>query len=322
MADIRGLLQKNNGALQLARQGSIRLRTSHPKIKAAESIFENPFDDLASLNTTLTPTTFTFDDDVINSKAYRTALINSSSQQRLNQASTDLNTSDAGTDHRNTVLRSLLRKREDETIRLREQIEALSRSNASISSRLKEKEEQYSSKSTESRSQDARIKELLSQIEAATKRETKLSKGLQQLESSVEKNLKKNKKPLLAQFRKTPENIPHLIFPKVWTFAGVVDLESATNQSMEKGIVNDEMTFLVIEEEKLAETKATLERKLQAVTRESRDGYRKFGSYSSYVQEEHLALFIGGKSLEHLSDEYVNLLLANLMFYMTTIVFW
>jgi len=121
--------------------------------------YESPFDDLASLNTTLKSTTFRFDNNVINSKAYRAAIFKSISQQQLNQSSVDID------------IRSLLKAREEESIRIHEQIWNLSRTNEELSANLKRKEKDHFRRGD-------RIVNLNSDIEAATKREAKLTKGL------------------------------------------------------------------------------------------------------------------------------------------------
>jgi hypothetical protein len=320
MSDIRGLLQKNSGALQMVRQESHRLRSTHPKVNAPESIFESPFDDLASLDTTLTPTAFTFDDDVINSKAYRMALTKPTSQ-RKDLSSTDLGAPGTESDQRNAVLRSLLREREDESIRLREQIETLSRSNSSLSARLKENEERYSAKSAETTRRIAEIEKMRSEIEMASKREAKINTSLQKMEKAFSK---KGKTSIFSLSRDAPDAEPRRPSPKIWVFAGVNNADNAVQICIKKGIIKegisdeDDMIIIFMNEESLAETKNDMGRELLAIY-ESR---KSLGSYNQHIQEEQLALVIGEKSAKHLSDEYVNLLLVTLMMYTTVIVFW
>ena len=320
MSDIRNLLQQNSGVLDLARQDSRRLRSNHPKVNAPESIFESPFDDLASLNTTLTPTTFAFDDDVINSKAYRMALAQPNSH-RKDMSSTNLSPSSAESDQRNIVLRSLLREREDESIRLREQIDTLSKSNASLLARLEESQELYSAKSAEIARKVAESEKMKTELELASKREAGQNRSLQRMEKALSK---KGKSSIFSLSREAPKIEPLRRSPKVWALAGVNDanhaVEICTQQRIIKEEYNDmdEMLIIHVDEESLTETKKDMERELSAMfaTRKAAT------SYFQSLQQDAVVLVIGEKSLKHLQDEYVNLLLVWIMLYATVTVFW
>jgi hypothetical protein len=71
------MLQQNTVMLQEAVRRTNTLRQSHPKVRAPASIFEAAVDDSASMHTytsAATDTTFTFDNDIVNSQAYRRVL--------------------------------------------------------------------------------------------------------------------------------------------------------------------------------------------------------------------------------------------------------
>jgi hypothetical protein len=71
-------------------QRTVSLRQSHPRVKAPSSIFEFSIDDAASIisysDSVMSATDFSFDDVIVNSKAYRRALASVSSQNLSAQA--------------------------------------------------------------------------------------------------------------------------------------------------------------------------------------------------------------------------------------------
>ncbi|KAF2111935.1 hypothetical protein BDV96DRAFT_649303 [Lophiotrema nucula] len=73
MADIKQLLHDNNPKLEEATCGSRDLRLSHPDVKVPGSIYDLHADSqsLSDAQSVLSSAEFTFDDEVINSKAYR-----------------------------------------------------------------------------------------------------------------------------------------------------------------------------------------------------------------------------------------------------------
>ncbi|KAF2016485.1 hypothetical protein BU24DRAFT_409583 [Aaosphaeria arxii CBS 175.79] len=84
--EIRTLIQANMGTMQNAAQRLGQFRNANAQVKAPRSIFENAFDDVASLysvDSAATSTNFIFDDVVVNSQAYRRALAQSRSSVAL-----------------------------------------------------------------------------------------------------------------------------------------------------------------------------------------------------------------------------------------------
>jgi hypothetical protein len=76
MADIRKLVEENSGKLDQVVKRSKTLRQSHPRIKVPDSIFsyDSRLGDTADAESITRSTHFEFDDQVINSKAYRRAM--------------------------------------------------------------------------------------------------------------------------------------------------------------------------------------------------------------------------------------------------------
>lgn len=76
MADIRKLVEDNSGKLDQVVKRSKTLRQSHPRIKVPESMFSyhSRTDDAADAESISKYTQFDFDDQVVNSKAYRHAM--------------------------------------------------------------------------------------------------------------------------------------------------------------------------------------------------------------------------------------------------------
>lgn len=76
IADIRKLVTENKATLNQVMTRSRTLRQSHPRLQVPESIFNqrDPGEDAADANSILKSTEFTFDDEVVNSKAYRRAM--------------------------------------------------------------------------------------------------------------------------------------------------------------------------------------------------------------------------------------------------------
>lgn len=84
IADIKRLVQDNSVTLEMALKGTKTLRQTHPKVKVPESLFnrqdiqgEGSDNELLQLDTE-----FAFDDDVVNSKAYRRVMAMALSRSR------------------------------------------------------------------------------------------------------------------------------------------------------------------------------------------------------------------------------------------------
>ncbi|KAF2119043.1 hypothetical protein BDV96DRAFT_568953 [Lophiotrema nucula] len=78
--EIRTLIQNNTAVLQGVAQRTSKFRQANPRIKAPRSVFEVTIDDAASLysvDSVATSTNFFFDDQVVNSAAYRRILAQS-----------------------------------------------------------------------------------------------------------------------------------------------------------------------------------------------------------------------------------------------------
>jgi hypothetical protein len=81
IADIRKLVRENSATLEQVVKRSQTLRRSHPRIRVPESMFSheggayrNEAEDAADAESIIKSTDFSFDDEVINSKAYRRAM--------------------------------------------------------------------------------------------------------------------------------------------------------------------------------------------------------------------------------------------------------
>lgn len=76
IADIKRLVQENNVVLEKAVKRTRTLRQSHPKIRVPESVFNQPIVEDGDSESTLMgkDTEFAFDDDIVDSKAYRRAM--------------------------------------------------------------------------------------------------------------------------------------------------------------------------------------------------------------------------------------------------------
>ena len=76
MADIRKLVEENSGKLDQVVKRSKTLRQSHPRIRVPESIFsyDSGVADASDAESIVKSTHFEFDDQVVNSKAYRRAM--------------------------------------------------------------------------------------------------------------------------------------------------------------------------------------------------------------------------------------------------------
>ncbi|UPX12214.1 uncharacterized protein EKO05_0002776 [Ascochyta rabiei] len=76
MADIRKLIEKNSSKLDQVVKRSKTLRQSHPRIRVPDSIFsyDSSIADTADAESIMKSTRFEFDDQVVNSKAYRRAM--------------------------------------------------------------------------------------------------------------------------------------------------------------------------------------------------------------------------------------------------------
>ncbi|KAL6708142.1 hypothetical protein ACN47E_003326 [Coniothyrium glycines] len=87
ISDIRQLVQANSATLDQVVRRSRTLRQSHPRIKVPESIFQNQGNtaDTADAESMLKSTEFTFDDEVLNSKAYRRAMAMYTASSKNNQ---------------------------------------------------------------------------------------------------------------------------------------------------------------------------------------------------------------------------------------------
>ncbi|KAF2202759.1 hypothetical protein GQ43DRAFT_462125 [Delitschia confertaspora ATCC 74209] len=86
LAEISKLLRNNTTVLQAVAQKSSKFRQANPRVKAPSSVFELAIDDFTSLysyDSSATSTNFAFDDDIINSQAYRRALHSSRSPVNL-----------------------------------------------------------------------------------------------------------------------------------------------------------------------------------------------------------------------------------------------
>jgi hypothetical protein len=76
IADIRKLVEENSASLNQVIKRSKTLRQSHPCVRVPESLFnkENQLEDAADAESIIKSTEFTFDDEVITSRAYRRAM--------------------------------------------------------------------------------------------------------------------------------------------------------------------------------------------------------------------------------------------------------
>ncbi|KAH7087829.1 hypothetical protein FB567DRAFT_355180 [Paraphoma chrysanthemicola] len=76
IADIRKLIEENSATLDKVVKRSKTLRQSHPRVTVPESLFnhEVAVEDAAEAESIIKSTEFTFDDEVINSRAYRRAM--------------------------------------------------------------------------------------------------------------------------------------------------------------------------------------------------------------------------------------------------------
>lgn len=76
IADIRKLVEENSATLDQVVKRSRTLRQSHPRVRVPESLFSHTQqeEDAVDAESIVKSTEFTFDDEVINSKAYRRAM--------------------------------------------------------------------------------------------------------------------------------------------------------------------------------------------------------------------------------------------------------
>jgi hypothetical protein len=84
------LLQNSHLVLGQVAQRTARFRQAYPRVKAPPSVFRAMVDDTASIysfNSTATSTNFDFDNDVVNSQAYRRAMASSRSNVNLSAMS-------------------------------------------------------------------------------------------------------------------------------------------------------------------------------------------------------------------------------------------
>ncbi|KAF2128514.1 hypothetical protein P153DRAFT_376644 [Dothidotthia symphoricarpi CBS 119687] len=82
IADIRLLVEANSSKLDQVVKRSRTLRQSHPRIQVPDSLFSHTYskEDAADADSIIKSTEFSFDDEVINSKAYRRAMAMYASQ--------------------------------------------------------------------------------------------------------------------------------------------------------------------------------------------------------------------------------------------------
>lgn len=85
IADIRTLVTANSATLDQVVERSKTLRKAHPRVQVPESVFsnDNTLIDATDVESILHSTEFTFDDEVVNSKAYRRAMALYTSKGKL-----------------------------------------------------------------------------------------------------------------------------------------------------------------------------------------------------------------------------------------------
>ncbi|KAF2868470.1 hypothetical protein BDV95DRAFT_129563 [Massariosphaeria phaeospora] len=92
LADIKQLVQDNSAKLDQVAKRSNTLRKTHPSIRVPHSVFEEQPDskDLSDVQSVLNSAEFAFDNEVVNSKAYRRAIALAAAQVQRNDPQRDL----------------------------------------------------------------------------------------------------------------------------------------------------------------------------------------------------------------------------------------
>ncbi|KUJ13221.1 uncharacterized protein LY89DRAFT_737199 [Mollisia scopiformis] len=243
--DIRATVKENYLLLQQVYRGMRRLRHSYPGIKAPGSIFEEKVE-IESINTTVSSTTFAFDNDVVDSKAYRRAFFQmpAALQSLEEQSEGTLKDSDFLYDRMST-LKSILKDRENENIQLREQIGKFGKINSSLVVQIQEKDKKYET--------------TVANLEAA----------------------ERSKKPLLAQVRSLINRIPDTSH-KLWLFAGV-DQNTAFNYCVTHDMIDSDMETIVINTDSDDSTCGELRRMVGEMITDHRDLTSTVGDHTALL---------------------------------------
>lgn len=123
-------------------------------------------------------------------------------------------------------MRSLLRERDDESIRLRESIERLSKSNMTLMTQVQQNSSERDKILEEIRIREKEILELKATISGNNQHKGQLYTRIQQLENRVERQ----KNPILSQVLELIDRSPPKPNPepfKIWVFAGVDRIETS-----------------------------------------------------------------------------------------------
>lgn len=299
-------MQTNSRILTKVSQDVRKLRRSYPRIRAPSSIFELPMNDVESINTAMSSTMFAFDDDVVDSTAYRRALTGGA-PKRLGPLAEQSEGDHDDVSSRIDVLRSLLREREEENIKFREQASKLTRSNAMLANQMQQKDASYADQASSFKGLENQITRMRKEVEAEAKRSAKL----EEKNARLEKALSRSKTPIMAQVRSLMDRDPP-IAPAIYFFAGV-NQERAVELSSRSNLTNEDMSLLIVNEDTASRTRENLKRKLEAILSQG-NGFP--------IQKENLALITGGASLGHILQGELLTLFNEVAELCQMVIFW